>query len=135
MPRGVVVLTIRVFILVLFAHFQAASECEKLSTCPLVTQHSLFSLPLPSSPSPSPEMPSVCVCMCHAALQIAKTLTEQVSQYAQVVLDSCAYAGSGNVLKVQELLALCGEHIETEEATAWKVRGAVGRGFVCGVCS
>lgn len=53
-------------------------------------------------------------------LEIAKTLTEQVSQYAQVVLDSCAYAGSGNVLKVQELLALCGEHIETEEATAWK---------------
>jgi 26S proteasome regulatory subunit N1 len=45
-----------------------------------------------------------------------------VSKYAQVVLDGCAYAGTGNVLKVQELLALCGEHIETEEATAWKVR-------------
>jgi hypothetical protein len=44
-----------------------------------------------------------------------------VSKYAQVVLDSCAYAGTGNVLKVQELLGLCGEHIETEEATAWKV--------------
>ena len=58
-----------------------------------------------------------------AVLQIAKTLAECVSKYAQVVLDGCAYAGSGNVLKVQELLALCGEHIETEEATAWKVRG------------
>jgi 26S proteasome regulatory subunit N1 len=55
-------------------------------------------------------------------LQIAKTLAEAVSKYAQVVLDGCAYAGTGNVLKVQELLALCGEHIETEEATAWKVR-------------
>lgn len=54
-------------------------------------------------------------------LQITKTLTEQVSKYAQIVLDSCAYAGTGNVLKVQELLGLCGEHIETEEATAWKV--------------
>jgi 26S proteasome regulatory subunit N1 len=54
-------------------------------------------------------------------LQIAKTLAEVVSKYAQVVLDGCAYAGTGNVLKVQELLALCGEHIETEEATAWKV--------------
>jgi hypothetical protein len=45
-----------------------------------------------------------------------------VSKYAQVVLDSAAYAGTGNVLKIQELLGLCGEHIETEEATAWKVR-------------
>uniref|UniRef100_A0A383WPA2 26S proteasome non-ATPase regulatory subunit 2 homolog n=1 Tax=Tetradesmus obliquus TaxID=3088 RepID=A0A383WPA2_TETOB len=53
-------------------------------------------------------------------LEIAKTLAECVSKYAQVVLDGCAYAGSGNVLKVQELLALCGEHIETEEAAAWK---------------
>ncbi|KAF6261976.1 26S proteasome regulatory complex [Scenedesmus sp. NREL 46B-D3] len=53
-------------------------------------------------------------------LEIAKTLAEVVSKYAQVVLDGCAYAGTGNVLKVQELLALCGEHIETEEATAWK---------------
>jgi 26S proteasome regulatory subunit N1 len=55
-------------------------------------------------------------------VQIVKTLTEHVSKYAQIVLDSCAYAGTGNVLKVQELLGLCGEHIETEEATAWKVR-------------
>jgi 26S proteasome regulatory subunit N1 len=62
-------------------------------------------------------------------VQIAKTLAEVVSKYAQVVLDGCAYAGTGNVLKVQELLALCGEHIETEEATAWKVGRAVG--LVC----
>jgi hypothetical protein len=60
-------------------------------------------------------------CNSWCAVQIVKTLTEQVSKYAQIVLDSCAYAGTGNVLKVQELLGLCGEHIETEEATAWKV--------------
>jgi hypothetical protein len=60
-------------------------------------------------------------CLLCACLQIAKTLAGVVSKYAQVVLDGCAYAGTGNVLKVQELLALCGEHIETEEATAWKV--------------
>eukprot|EP00878_Enallax_costatus_P009276 GHUV01009695.1.p1 GENE.GHUV01009695.1~~GHUV01009695.1.p1 ORF type:complete len:780 (+),score=173.65 GHUV01009695.1:1347-3686(+) len=55
-----------------------------------------------------------------ATLEIAKTLHEQVSKYCQVVLDSLAYAGTGDVLKVQELLAMCGEHIETEENTAWK---------------
>lgn len=58
--------------------------------------------------------------------QIAKTLSERISRYCQVVLDSCAYAGTGNVLKVQELLALCGEHIETTDDTAWKVRGPMG---------
>ena len=31
------------------------------------------------------------------------------------MLDSLAYAGSGNVLKVQELLALCGEHPADED--------------------
>lgn len=61
-----------------------------------------------------------------AVLQIAKTLHEHVSKYCQVVLDSLAYAGTGDVLKVQELLAMCGEHIETEENTAWKVCEAPG---------
>ncbi len=54
-------------------------------------------------------------------LQIAKTLNERISRFTQATLDGLAYAGTGNVLKVQELLALCGEHIETDEATAWKV--------------
>jgi len=53
-------------------------------------------------------------------VEIAKTLSERISKFCQVTLDSCAYAGTGNVLKVQELLAMCGEHIETEESTAWK---------------
>ena len=93
---------------------------------------------------------------------MSKTLNETISKYCQVTLISCAYAGTGDVLKVpplpspqyapplvlpirvgspchplaprlrpllllgplplqvQELLAMCGEHIETEESTAWK---------------
>ena len=52
---------------------------------------------------------------------MAKTLDEHVSQYCQVVLETCAYAGTGDVLKVQEMLAHAGEHIATEDNTAWKV--------------
>ncbi|GFH09753.1 26S proteasome non-ATPase regulatory subunit 2 homolog [Haematococcus lacustris] len=56
-----------------------------------------------------------------AMLQVAKTLNERISQFAQVTLDGCAYAGTGNVLKVQQLLAMCGEHLEAgEEGSAWK---------------
>ena len=60
-------------------------------------------------------------------LQVAKTLDEKVSRFLQVMLDACAYAGTGDVLKVQQLLAIAGEHPEGEaaaaageEGTAWK---------------
>jgi hypothetical protein len=33
-------------------------------------------------------------------MEVAKTLHEKISKFCQVTLDSCAYAGTGNVLKV-----------------------------------
>lgn len=59
-----------------------------------------------------------------ATLEVAKTFPERISEYCQVVLDVCAYACSGNVLKVQALLAKCGEHRTTGESTeedSWKL--------------
>jgi len=38
--------------------------------------------------------------------------------YLQVTLKVCAYAGTGNVLEVQALLARCGEHPDLEEDAA-----------------
>ena len=55
-------------------------------------------------------------------LQVAKTVNERISKYAQVTLESSAYAGTGNVLKVQQLLAQAGEHIELKDDESWKVR-------------
>ena len=54
-------------------------------------------------------------------MQVSRTLAERISKYAGVVLETVAYAGTGDVLKVQRLLALCGEHIEVDDASAWKV--------------
>jgi hypothetical protein len=56
-----------------------------------------------------------------ATIEVARTLKECVCKLATVVLDTCAYAGSGNVLKVQEMLAMCGEHVDAEEGAEWKV--------------
>ena len=42
---------------------------------------------------------------------MAKTLADPISKFCQVTLESLAYAGTGDVLKVQSLLALCGEHL------------------------
>ncbi|CAH8314583.1 unnamed protein product [Eruca vesicaria subsp. sativa] len=47
-----------------------------------------------------------------ATAEISKNLCEKIRKYCEMTLLSCAYAGSGDVLKVQELLAQCGEHLE-----------------------
>eukprot|EP00210_Caulerpa_lentillifera_P009484 g9044.t1 len=55
-----------------------------------------------------------------AAVDVAKTLNEVISKFCQTALEACAYAGTGNVLKVQEWLAACGEHIERDTEAPWK---------------
>jgi len=50
-----------------------------------------------------------------AMLEAVKTVEHKIGKYAAVLLDSFAYAGSGNVLKVQEMLHHCAEHL-TEDA-------------------
>uniref|UniRef100_A0A7S0WJK1 26S proteasome non-ATPase regulatory subunit 2 homolog n=1 Tax=Chlamydomonas leiostraca TaxID=1034604 RepID=A0A7S0WJK1_9CHLO len=54
--------------------------------------------------------------------EVVKTLSDRVSRFAALCLEGCAYAGTGNVLKVQEFLAVAGEHIEgaAEEGAGWK---------------
>eukprot|EP00903_Cladosiphon_okamuranus_P015551 g14356.t1 len=47
-----------------------------------------------------------------AMMEIVKTIEHRMGRYTQVVLDTCAYAGTGNVLKVQEMLHLCAEHLD-----------------------
>ena len=47
--------------------------------------------------------------------EVAKTLADPISKFCQVTLESLAYAGTGDVLKVQSLLAMCGEHLEAGE--------------------
>lgn len=50
-----------------------------------------------------------------AMIEALKTIEHKISKYAVVVLETCAYAGSGNVLKVQEMLHHCAQHL-TEDA-------------------
>ena len=57
----------------------------------------------------------------HCRMQVTKTLNERITQYCQITLETMAYAGTGDVLKIQQMLAIAGEHIEVEEGEAWKV--------------
>lgn len=44
-----------------------------------------------------------------------KVLPKALQDPASVLLDVCAYAGTGNVLKVQNILHMCSEHVDKEE--------------------
>ena len=50
-----------------------------------------------------------------AMMEALRTIEHKISKYAVILLETCAYAGSGNVLKVQEILHHCAEHL-TEDA-------------------
>ncbi|PIA24829.1 hypothetical protein AQUCO_21500001v1 [Aquilegia coerulea] len=50
-----------------------------------------------------------------ATAEVSKTFNEKIRKYCEMTLLSCAYAGTGNVLKVQDLLGHCTEHLEKGE--------------------
>jgi len=49
------------------------------------------------------------------AMELLKGVPEPLGKQIEVLLEGCAYAGTGNVLKVQQFLHLCGEHAEKDE--------------------
>ncbi|KAI8101751.1 hypothetical protein M9434_006817 [Picochlorum sp. BPE23] len=55
-----------------------------------------------------------------ATIEVAKTLPEKTCKYTCNVLDMFAYAGTGDVLKIQQFLATCGEEYEDEEVEPWQ---------------
>ncbi|KAG2717390.1 hypothetical protein I3843_03G174900 [Carya illinoinensis] len=50
-----------------------------------------------------------------ATAEVSKTFNEKIRRYCDMTLLSCAYAGTGNVLKVQNLLSHCSQHLDKGE--------------------
>ncbi|KAJ4850213.1 26S proteasome non-ATPase regulatory subunit 2 A [Turnera subulata] len=50
-----------------------------------------------------------------ATAEVSKTFNDKIRKYCDMTLASCAYAGTGNVLKVQNLLGHCAQHLEKGE--------------------
>lgn len=49
-------------------------------------------------------------------LEVMKMLPHKnMADFVSLVLETCAYAGSGNVLSIQKLLHLCAEHKDNEK--------------------
>jgi 26S proteasome regulatory subunit N1 len=69
-----------------------------------------------------------------ATVEVARTLPDRVSRLVRATLEVCAYAGTGDVLRVQQLLAACGERVEAEGGEGWRAAhqtvAALGLGLV-----
>jgi len=53
-----------------------------------------------------------------AMLEAVRTIEHKASKYAAITLETCAYAGTGDVLRVQRLLHLCAESIPEDDYSA-----------------
>lgn len=71
-----------------------------------------------------------CEDRCDPAVEAVQTVEHKISQYAIVTIETCAYAGTGNVLKVQQMLHRCAEHhdpVAPVEAVVSTGGGTAGR--------
>ena len=48
-------------------------------------------------------------------LESLKVISEPLRSFATILVECCAYAGTGNVLKVQHMLHICSEHFDQKE--------------------
>lgn len=49
-----------------------------------------------------------------------------MADFVSLVMETCAYAGSGNVLNIQKLLHLCAEHKEDEKESLHQIAAVIG---------
>jgi 26S proteasome regulatory subunit N1 len=47
-----------------------------------------------------------------ATLETLKAIEHPISRQAQILVEVCSFVATGNVLRVQKLLQLCGEHLD-----------------------
>lgn len=51
-----------------------------------------------------------------STLEVLKLIEGPLGKIATLLLTMCSYAGSGNVLKIQQMLHICSEHFDTERS-------------------
>jgi len=59
-------------------------------------------------------------------IETTKTLNPKIAGYCELTVETCAYAGTGNVLKVQQLLKTCGEHLEEGKENRHQALAVIG---------
>ena len=61
------------------------------------------------------------------SMEVCKLIPNvHTASFCELIVETCAYAGSGNVLKVQKMLHLCAEHKEDEKESVHQVAAVIG---------
>lgn len=62
-----------------------------------------------------------------ASMEVCKLIQHQkYAEFVELVVETCAYAGSGNVLKVQKMLHLCAEHKKDDKESINQIAAVIG---------
>jgi len=67
---------------------------------------------------------------CEVTLAALDAVTHPIGKYAKMTVETCAYALSGDVVKIQALLGVCAEHIEDEKEAAHQAIAVLGLAMV-----
>merc|ERR1719182_701809 len=67
---------------------------------------------------------------CEVTLAALDAVTHPIGKYAKMTVETCAYALSGGVVKIQALLGACAEHIEDEKEAAHQAVAVLGLAMV-----
>jgi 26S proteasome regulatory subunit N1 len=65
-----------------------------------------------------------------AVIEAVRTISHVRGKYAEITLEACAYAGTGNVLKVQSLLRTCTEHLTDPVAAEHQSVAVIGLALI-----
>ena len=49
-----------------------------------------------------------------------------MADFVSLIMETCAYAGSGNVLKIQRLMHICAEHKTDEKESTYQIAAVLG---------
>jgi 26S proteasome regulatory subunit N1 len=61
------------------------------------------------------------------SLEVIKCLPHKnMADFVSLVMETCAYAGSGNVLNIQKLLHICAEHKDDEKESTNQIAAVLG---------
>lgn len=62
------------------------------------------------------------------SIEVIKSMlpNKNMSDFVSLVMETCAYAGSGNVLNIQKLLHLCAEHKQDEKESIHQIAAVLG---------
>lgn len=50
-----------------------------------------------------------------AQIEILKAISHPIAKQAQILMEMCSFAGTSNVLKVQNMLHYCNDHLDPEK--------------------